>query len=139
MKNIIKRIINLIILIAVVIGVFIITKNIPNFLIANEDTINNTDIQTIEKVEETEKAMAPGALFEVISKGNMSNYHQYTFGDGYYWKVDAPNVSPQIYCASKGSKLSGRGSSYEEVVNHANAARGRKGHATCVNPRKYRI
>lgn len=135
MKNIIKRIINLIILIVVAIGVFIITKNIPNFLIANEDTINNTAIQTIEKVEETEKAMAPGALFEVTT----SNLHQYSFGDGYYWRVDAPNVSPQIYCAEKGAKLSGRGYSYEEVVNHANSARGRYGHAICVNPRKYRI
>lgn len=135
MKNIIKRIINLIILIAVAIGVFIITKNIPNFLIANENTINNTAIQTIEKVEEIEKAMAPGALFQV----NTGNLHQYSFGDGHYWRVDAPNVSPQIYCASKGSKLSGRGSSYEEVVNHANSAKGRYGHAICVNPRKHRI
>ncbi len=135
MKNIIKRIINLIILIAVAIGVFIITKNIPNFLIAKEDTINNTAIQTIEKVEETEKAMAPGALFEV----NTSNLHQYTFGDGYYWRVDAPNISPQIYCAEKGAKLSGKGYSYEEVVNHANSVRGRITHGHCGNPRKYRI
>ena len=135
MKNIIKRIINLIILIAVAIGVFIITKNIPNFLIAKEDTINNTAIQTIQKVEITEKAMAPGALFEA----NTSNLHQYTFGDGYYWRVDAANVSPQIYCAEKGAKLSGRGYTYEEVVNHANSVRGKIAHASCVNPRRYRI
>ena len=82
MKNIIKRIINLIILIVVAIGVFIITKNIPNFLIAKENITNNTEVQTIEKVEVTEKAMAPGALFDV----RKDNLKEYTYVDGTkYW------------------------------------------------------
>lgn len=135
MKNIIKRIINLIILIVVAIGVFIITKNIPNFLIAKEDIINNTDVQTIEKVEITEKALAPGALFEA----NEGNVHRIEFADGVYYRVDAPNVCPQIYCAEKGASLNGHGASYEEVKARVDSVRGKITHGHCGNPRKYNI
>lgn len=48
------------------------------------------------------------------------NLIQFDYGDGHYWRVIADSVSHQIYCASKGARLSGQGVSYEEVKNRAN-------------------
>lgn len=140
MKNIIKRIINLIILIAIAIGAFIFTKNIPNFLIAKENEINNNknEIQTIEKVEETLATMPPGMAFEV----NSSNFRKYEFVDGVYYTVDVPHISSQIYCGAKGLHMNPHGVSYEEVVSVVNTAKARmssSSHRSCQNPRRSSI
>ena len=89
MKEKIRRIANLIVLIALAIVAFIFVKNIPSMLIGKEG-----NIQKIEKIQEQNNAMAPDAVFYVHTGENFSS-------DGTYIHVTWQGLS-QIYCAEKG-------------------------------------
>lgn len=120
MKEKIKRIINLIVLLVLAVIMFVIVKAIPNFLAGKE---------TVSKLEEQTPLAATVNYFEV----NTGNLQQYGQNDGVYWRVTVPGIS-QLYCASKGSHLSGQGYSYEEVVSYVNSAIGKTAHKSCANP-----
>ena len=86
MKENLKRIINLIILIAIAMVSFIFVRNIPSMIIGKQ-----ANIEQIEKIEDITSAMAPGAKFEV--DGNTTkmtevtapaDYNTGTFGDIYH-------------------------------------------------------
>ena len=112
----IKRVINLIILIALAIGTFIVVKSIPSFLI-QEASLEKAEISEVLE-------MAPGAAFEVSK--NIVDY-------GGYWRVLVDGID-QIYCAEKGAHLRGRGESYEAIVNYVNSYNGRSSHKFCAKP-----
>ena len=117
MKENIKRIINLIILIALALGTFVLVKSIPSFLMKEAN---------IEKVEIAEILdMAPGAAFEL----NTSN----TVQVGDYWKVTVDGIS-QIYCAQKGAHFSRQGRTYEDIVAYVNAENGKVSEHGCIKP-----
>lgn len=139
MKQNIKRIINLVILIILAIVTFLFAKSIPDFLIGktsdNTQMLGNIETaqttQEIEKVDDSEVlAMAPGAAFGVST----SNLVKLNIVDGLYFRVIVDGIS-QLYCAQKGGRLSGQGYTYEEVVSFVNSNDGKKGgEDDCILP-----
>ena len=130
MKEKMKRIINLIILVAIAVVAFLLVKNIPSMLIGKE---GQTSIETIEKIEQTTEAMAPGAAFDV--RGEVGTI----VSGGGYTRVVAPSVAQQIYCAMKGGSLNAAGYTYEQVYDYTMSQLGKttgwvKKHRTHVNP-----
>lgn len=122
MKEKMKRIINLIILVAIAIVAFLLVKNIPSMLIGKEGQTSIASIETIQKidkVEQTAEAMAPGAAFDV--KGEVGTLVK---GNG-YTRVVAPSAAQQIYCAMKGGSLSSAGYTYEQVYDYTMAQNGK--------------
>lgn len=112
MKEKMKKIINLILLIVIAILTFVFVKNIPSMLVGKETGTNNSEIQTIEKVEDELEAMAPGARFDV--KGEVGHL----VSGGGYTRVVAPGAASQIYCAMKGGSLNSSGETYEQVYSY---------------------
>lgn len=98
MKEKIKRIINLIILIAIAILSVVIVKSIPSFLIQKEE---------IAKVEDEEVlGLAPGSVF-VADESTVIGFDPIHF--------EVSGIS-QIYCAQKGGHVSLEGNYYEDLV-----------------------
>lgn len=114
MKEKVKRIINLIILIAIAIIVFVFVKNIPFILTGKKQNTKNDTIKVIQKVENTsiDAYGPPGAAFEV----NTSNL----INDGGYWRVIGGGAPKPLYCAQKGGSLSGKGDEFSDIVAYAN-------------------
>src|SRR5574344_1705978 len=108
MKNKIKILISLIVLIAVSIAAFLIIQSIPAYVqketVALQKVINNK----LSALNGSSGGV--GSEFEV----NTSNFRQYGDGDGVYWRVMIDGR--QLYCASKGAHLSGKGITREEVL-----------------------
>lgn len=119
MKEKISKIINLIVLIAVVFAiVFFAVRNIPSAMIGKANETANSNIQSIEKVNEELSALAPGARFDTAGEvGHLVKGNGYT-------RVVAESVAKQIYCAMKGGSLNAHGPSYEQVSSYANSLRG---------------
>jgi len=117
MNTKIKRVINLIILIALAIATFMVVKSIPDFLL-KEASIEKVEISRTLK-------LAPGAAFEATT----SNVIEY---EG-YWRVIVGGIE-QIYCAEKGASLSGQGISYEELVEYVNTNNGKTADGKCAKP-----
>ena len=119
MKNIIKRIVYLIILVAISCSAFFIAKNIPSIKIESNGIASNS-ITKIEKSETKVKGFAPGAVFDTAGEvGSLVS------GSG-YTRLVAPSVASQIYCAAKGYSLNSAGYTYEEVSNKCSSLIGKK-------------
>lgn len=120
MKENIKRIINLIVLVAIAIVAFIVVKSIPNFLIQTA-SIEKTDTQEVLE-------MAPGAVFMLD--------RQTAVKDGDVWKITVPGIS-QIYCAQKGAHFSRQFDyTYEDIVAYVGKYNGVTTHAKCGKPKE---
>lgn len=122
MKQNLKRIINLILLIIVAVVVFLFAKSIPDFLIGKTESFSKIEDEVILD-------MAPGAVFDL----NTSNAQQVSYGDGTYWKVTVPGID-QIYCAEKGAHFSRYGFTYEEVDKYVSDNIGKSAHGSCAKP-----
>ena len=119
MKEKLRRIINLIVLVILAVMVFILAKNIPFILTGKKQNEEIDTIKVIQKVgNESLEALAPGALFE-LKEGTVIR-----IGD--YWRVMGSGIPQPIYCAEKGASLNGHGKSYEEILTYANSMNGQK-------------
>lgn len=118
MKEKIRKIINLIVLVILAVIVFILAKNIPFILTGKKQNEKIDTIKAIQKVgNETVEALAPGALFEL--------YEGSVVKEGEHWRAIGTNIPQPIYCAEKGATLNGHGKSYEEIVTYASSMNGK--------------
>ncbi len=118
MKEKIRKIINLIVLVILAVIVFVLAKNIPFILTGKKQNEEIDTIKAIQKVgNETVEALAPGALFEL--------YEGSVVKEGEHWRAIGTNIPQPIYCAEKGATLNGHGKSYEEIVTYASSMNGK--------------
>ena len=118
MKEKIKRIINLIILIAIAILSFIAVKSIPNFLVETASIKKSENKEILE--------MAPGAVFML----DQSTAHQ----EGDIWVITVPGIS-QMYCAQKGAHFSRQFEyTYEGIAQYVNTYNGQVTQHDCGKP-----
>ena len=119
-----RKIINLIVIIAVAIIGFAVVKNIPSLLIGKESIKTSQEIQTITKVNEEVQSLAPDSKFDTA--GEVGYLQKITTAGSSYYRVVADSVAQQIYCAAKGFKLNNKGDSYEDVKAFADGLIGQE-------------
>lgn len=119
MKENIKRIINLIVLILVAIVSFVVVKSIPNFLVKTA-SIEKTGTEEVLE-------MAPEAVF-MLEQDTAEEVEEDL------WKITVPGIS-QIYCAQKGAHFSRLfDHTYESIVEYVKNNNGKVTHAACGKP-----
>lgn len=100
MKQKIKRIINLLILITIAILAFILMKSMPDFLIGKAETI----ITKIDDIEIEAKTMPEGAVFSVDDLPYINGF------------IQSNIVGTQLYCVERGGKVYRDGLDYNSFI-----------------------